>query len=187
MTREPPHAGNLTGSLLVAHPSLLDPNFRRTIVFLSHHSADDGAVGFILNRPTGKSLGQASSASVVSSTLRTVPILDGGPVGADELLLASIQWRTNPEAVAFRGFGAVASAEEVPPEFLNGLRAFRGYAGWSRGQLESEIAERAWLIAPPIRALIEISDPERIWGDYLSTLDPIFRLYAEAPDDPTLN
>jgi len=187
MNRETPHAGNLTGSLLVAHPSLLDPNFRRTIIFLSHHTAEDGAVGLVLNRPTGKLLAQASSMQIFSSTLNSVPVLTGGPVATDELLLVSIQWRSDPEAVAFRGFGSATSPEDVPPEFLNGLRAFRGYAGWSRGQLESEIAERAWLITPPIRALIEISDPERIWGDYLSTIDPIFRLYADAPDDPTLN
>lgn len=187
MTREQPHAGNLTGSLLVAHPSLTDPNFRKTIVFLSHHSVAEGAVGLILNRPTGKCLEEQISTLDMISSLRTVPVLAGGPVETDELLLASIQWRTNPQAVAFRGFGPLASAEEVPPEFMNGLRAFQGYAGWSRGQLEAEIAERAWLITPPLRALIEISDPERIWGDYLSTIDPVFRLYAAAPDDPSLN
>ncbi len=187
MNREPPQAGNLTGSLLVAHPSLNDPNFRKTIIFLSHHSAEDGAVGLILNRPTGKSVEQITQGPGIDPSLRSVPVLAGGPVGTEDLLLVSIQWRTNPQAVAFRGFGPLDSAEDIPPEFMNGLRAFRGYAGWSRGQLESEIAERAWLITPPLRALIEISDPERIWGDYLSTLDPIFRLYAEAPDNPSLN
>jgi len=187
MNREQPHAGNLTGSLLVAHPSLNDPNFCRTIIFLSHHSAEDGAIGLILNRPTGQLVEHVTRVPGLDASLRSVPVLAGGPVGTEDLLLASIQWRTNPQAVAFRGFGSLESTDEIPAEFMNGLRVFRGYAGWSRGQLESEIAERAWLITPPLRALIEISDPERIWGDYLSTLDPIFRLYAEAPDDPSLN
>lgn len=187
MSRDLPMAGNLTGSLLIAHPSLLDPHFRKTVVFLSHHSAEHGAVGLILNRPTGKQLGDLVSVGGLTSTLRPVPVLAGGPCSEDELLLASIQWRQNPEAVAFRGFGSLESAEEVPPEFLNGLRAFRGYAGWSRGQLESEIADRAWIVTPPLRALIEISDPDRVWGDYLTRLDPLFRIYADAPDDPSLN
>jgi putative transcriptional regulator len=42
---------NLTGSLLVAHPDLRDPNFRRTIIFLSQHIPEEGATGFVLNRP----------------------------------------------------------------------------------------------------------------------------------------
>lgn len=187
MRRDHPPAGNLTGSLLVAHPSLMDPNFRRTIVFLSHHSAEDGAVGLVLNRPTGKMLGQVAGTSLISSTLQPVPVLDGGPVSSGEILLASIQWRMNPQSVAFHGFGPLAEEPEVPPECLNGLRAFRGYSGWSRGQLESEIADRAWLLTQPVRALIEIADPASIWGDYLSTLDPIFRLYADAPEDPSRN
>ena len=45
---------SLAGSLLVAHPNMLDPNFRRTVLFISSHEPDDGALGVILNRPLDK-------------------------------------------------------------------------------------------------------------------------------------
>ena len=48
---EPSH--NLTGSLLVAHPNMLDPNFRRSVLFISAHDPNDGALGVIINRPSG--------------------------------------------------------------------------------------------------------------------------------------
>src|SRR4029450_9180731 len=90
---------NLTGTLLVAHPRLLDPNFRRTILFLSHHSAEDGAIGFILNRPPKKPFGEVA-AQKISDSFKNVEPYYGGPVSAAHLTLASLQWRTNPAAVA---------------------------------------------------------------------------------------
>ena len=87
---------NLTGSLLVAHPSLRDPNFRRTIVFVSQHSPEDGAMGFVLNRPIDTEVNE----------LADVPVYYGGPVDVGQMLLTSLQWRENPSMVAFRAFVA---------------------------------------------------------------------------------
>src|ERR1044072_9803778 len=46
-----PSSRSLAGSLLVAHPSMLDPNFRRTVLFISEHDPGEGALGVIINRP----------------------------------------------------------------------------------------------------------------------------------------
>src|SRR2546428_9445603 len=54
---------SLTGSLLVAHPNMLDPNFRRTVLFISAHDPNDGALGVIINRPLDKQV-----ADLVSET-----------------------------------------------------------------------------------------------------------------------
>src|SRR5437588_8035871 len=69
---------SLTGQLLIASPAILDPNFRRTVVFVTAHT-DDGAVGLILNRPS-----ETTVAEVVPQ-LGTVtgadePVFVGGPV-----------------------------------------------------------------------------------------------------------
>jgi putative transcriptional regulator len=109
---------NLTGSLLVAHPCLRDPNFCRTIVFLSQHCPEEGATGFVLNRPL-QALPDAG-----------VPVFFGGPVGVEESLLTSLQWRENPALVAFRAFTDVGDAESRQG-WERGLRIFEGYAGWS--------------------------------------------------------
>ncbi|HVE15694.1 MAG TPA: YqgE/AlgH family protein [Chthoniobacterales bacterium] len=186
--RDHASAGNMTGSLLVAHPHLRDPHFRRTILFLSHHNAEDGAIGLVLNRPLSKTMNEvAPEASAEDAALLRVPVFYGGPVGENEVMLASMQWHDSPGAVSFRGFGNVNEEPVIPPEYRPWLRAFRGYSGWSRGQLEAEIAEKSWLVFPPSRRLIEMPHPDRAWREIMQHLGPIYRLLAEMPDDPSLN
>ncbi len=172
----------MTGSLLVAHPNLHDPHFRRTILFLSHHSSEDGALGLVLNRPSRHAMNEAGAGA-----LGRVPIYEGGPVGADEILLASLAWHENPGAVSFRGFGSASEDPDIPPEFRPSLRAFRGYAGWSKGQLEAEIAEKAWLLFAPSRPLIDMPQPDRAWIEIMKNLGPVYHLLAGMPDDPARN
>lgn len=168
---------NLTGSLLVAHPSLRDPNFRRSIVFLSQHSAEEGAVGFVLNRPVDVFQQEETP---------DIPVYFGGPVDTGEMLLASIQWRENPSLVAFRAFGAVDDASDRKG-WENGLRIFVGYSGWTAGQLEHEIERNSWIVIPPTRSLILMESPETAWLEIMRNSGPFLRLLAEAPDDPSLN
>jgi putative transcriptional regulator len=168
---------NLTGSLLVAHPSLRDPNFRRSIVFLSQHSAEDGAVGFVLNRPVDVFQQEKNP---------DIPVYFGGPVDAGTMLLASIQWRENPALVAFRAFGAVDDLADREG-WGNGLRIFVGYSGWTAGQLEHEIELNSWIVIPPTRSLILMEAPETAWIEIMRNSGPFLRLMAEAPDDPSLN
>lgn len=177
---------NLTGSLLVAHPSLTDPNFRRTILFLSHHSAEDGAIGLVLNRPLLKTFGEAASTSSPEQ-LEEVGLYYGGPVSLDHVTIASLQWRSNPSAVAFQSFMGNVESIQISSEWKTGLRAFVGYAGWSRGQLEGEIAQKAWIVIEPTKDLIEMPKPESAWREVMRHSGPHMRLLAEAPDDPELN
>jgi putative transcriptional regulator len=177
---------NLTGSLLVAHPSLLDPNFRRTILFLSHHSAEEGAVGLVLNRPLGQSLGEIS-VTELSSSLFHAKAFYGGPVAMDQVTVASLQWRDNPSALTFHSYTGGVDEIEVTPEWQPGLRVFLGYAGWSSGQLENEIAQKAWIVVPPTKSLIEMAKPDEAWHDIMRESGPLIRLLAEAPDHPEWN
>src|SRR5438105_14151522 len=82
---------NLTGSLLVAHPSLLDPNFRRTVLFISAHDPQDGALGVILNRPLDKQVSDLVTDEAPAA-LSEVPVYLGGPVGRDQLMFAVLEW-----------------------------------------------------------------------------------------------
>lgn len=170
------HGDNLTGSLLLAHPGLKDPNFRRTVIFLSQHSGEEGAMGFILNRPLDESI----------PGLEGVPVHHGGPVDTSSLVLASLQWRDNPTIVAFRTFPSTPD-EETRRGWDDGLRVFAGYAGWSAGQLEAEIAARAWIVIPPTRDLVEMNHPHTCWKALMRSLDPHLHLLAEAPDSPEKN
>ncbi len=171
---------NLTGSILVAHPSLRDPHFRRTVLFLSHHSSEEGATGLVLNRPLDQTLTQIPG-------LPEVPVYYGGPVETENILLASLQWRDHPTVVAFRAFVGRVGEEAIGGEWLTGLRAFAGYAGWSGGQLEKEIEDMAWIVVPPTRPIIEMQTPGEIWKDIMRRSGPMMHLLAEAPDHPERN
>ena len=171
---------NLTGSILVSHPSLREPQFRRTVLFLSHHSGEEGATGFVLNRPLDQTLSQIPGVS-------EIPLFYGGPVEADRILLASLQWRDHPTVVAFRAFVGRTGEEMIDDEWLPGLRAFAGYAGWSRGQLEGEIAEHAWIVIPPTREIIEMNPPNDVWKAIMKNSGPLLHLLSESPDHPERN
>jgi putative transcriptional regulator len=167
---------NLTGSLLVSHPGLRDPNFRRTIVFLSQHSLEEGATGFVLNRPVDTVLPGEPG----------IPVFFGGPVDAGSLLLASLQWRVNPTLVAFRAFVGGAK-DDSRSGWEEGLRVFAGYSGWSPGQLENELSQNTWLVVAPTRDLIEMKNPETAWKTIMRSAGPLLHLLSEAPDDPLRN
>lgn len=181
-----PSSGDLTGSILVAHPALLDPNFRRTVLFLSHHSVEDGAIGLVLNRPLGQRFADLKRPGS-SRELDQVELFYGGPVGSEHVTLASLQWRENPSSIAFHSFMGQIESVEIEPEWRPGLRAFVGYAGWSEGQLENEIAQKAWLVLSPNQTLVEMEDPENAWREIMRHSGPLLRLLAEAPDDPERN
>jgi putative transcriptional regulator len=167
---------NLTGSLLVSHPALRDPNFRRTIVFLSQHSPEEGATGFVLNRPI----------DTVVPGEPGIPVFFGGPVDAGSLLLTSLQWRENPTIVAFRAF-VDGTDDGSRRGWEDGLRVFAGYSGWSPGQLENELSQNTWLVVAPTRDLIEMKTPETSWKNIMRSAGPLLHLLAEAPDDPARN
>src|ERR1700732_4344692 len=79
---------SLAGSLLVAHPNMLDPNFRRAVLFISAHDAEDGALGVILNRPLDKQVADLVNDAPPEG-LADVPVFLGGPMEKNRLMFAA--------------------------------------------------------------------------------------------------
>jgi putative transcriptional regulator len=177
-----PHAG----TLLLAHPELMDPNFYHTVVLLSAYSQDEGSVGVIVNRPLGKSLGEYDP-KLLASTLSSVPLYSGGPVATDRLIL--VAWRWCAEESAFKlYFGIDAErAERIlenDPEFK--LYGFLGHAGWTGGQLEAELSGNSWVMSGALPVLANAESGIN-WHELLCDERPELRLLADAPEDPSLN
>lgn len=178
--------GPQAGSLLVAHPGMGDPNFNKTVVFLTAYSGDGGAVGVVVNRPMEQTLGEFDP-EMTASSLADLPLYCGGPVAADKLILAA--WKWLPEEGSFRFFfgidGAKAEAlREQDPDFR--ICGFMGHAGWTEGQLEAEIAEGAWVLSRWLEGL-EPKQGEESWREILLHENPAMRLLADVPDDPSRN
>jgi putative transcriptional regulator len=177
---------NLTGSLLVAHPNMLDPNFRRTVLYISAHDPEDGAIGVIINRPLDKNVSDLVNETPPEN-LADVPVFFGGPVGNNQLMLAQFEWQKG-DGLKLNQHSLDAS-EPAAPLAANGpsLFAFLGYAGWSAGQLEAEMKQKAWIVQKPSRAAIKSEKLSRLWFDIMNRLGPWYRMLAAAPDDPSLN
>jgi putative transcriptional regulator len=170
----------LSGSLLLAHPAMKDPNFRRSVVLMSSHNAE-GAMGVVLNRPMGKRLGELSGEFALAG----VPLFHGGPVQNEQLVLAAWQVRSD----GFRlHFGIDPDkAEQLLAEEGTHVRGFLGYSGWSAGQLENEMRLRTWVVADVPEDLLSHAQDESLWRTVLSREGAEWRLLAGEPDDPELN
>lgn len=178
-------AESFSGKLLVASPLLQDPNFYRTVVFLFEHS-DDGAVGTVLNRPTDEQAGEHLPAWRHLIAAPDV-VFVGGPVSNEIAIgVAEFGGGGNDRAEPM-GIGLVDLSD--PPEAATQperIRVFSGYSGWGAGQLEVELAVDSWFIVEATPEDV-FGDPEDMWSRVLRRQPGRISLYAQFPDDITLN
>jgi putative transcriptional regulator len=173
----------LAGSLLLAHPAMRDPNFRRSVVLMSAHDAG-GAMGVVLNRPLGKRLGQLSGDFALGA-LASVPLFTGGPVQNEQLVLAA--WQVRPDGFRLH-FGIEPDrAVALLAEEGTHVRGFLGYSGWSAGQLENEMKQHTWIVSDVPEDLLTHSQEENLWRTVLGREGAEGRLLAGEPDDPEQN
>ncbi len=175
----------LGGRLLLAHPHLRDPNFRRSIIVLATHDEKDGAMGWVVNHPLGKTVQDFPLAPDVRDGLESVPVSLGGPVQRDQLMFVSFRWQD--ERFVCRTHLEAAEARALLHDPLESVRAFIGCAGWSAGQLETELQQKAWIVQPALHDLWENLRTTDLWRETMRQLGPLYRLLADAPDDPSLN
>ncbi|MDE3085038.1 MAG: YqgE/AlgH family protein [Verrucomicrobiota bacterium] len=174
---------NLAGQLLLAHPAMHDPNFRRTVVLMSAHS-DDGAMGVVLNRPVGKHLGQFNGQFALGA-LSNVPVFRGGPVQTEQLLLAA--WQFRPDGFKLYFGLEPEKAEQLRADEGMELRAFLGYSGWTKGQLENELRHKTWVVAPVPGDLLQYPQDVGLWRTVLGGMSADWKVLAGEPDDPEAN
>jgi putative transcriptional regulator len=176
---------SLAGSLLVAHPNMLDPNFRRAVLFVSAHDTEDGALGVILNRPLDKQVADLVNEAPPEG-LGDIPVFLGGPVGKNQLMFAAFEWHKG-EGLKLNHNVGVDQAHQLVDEDPASVRAFVGYAGWSAGQLEAEMKQKAWILQKPTRSALAPARLPKLWFEIMRGLGPWYKMLAAAPDDPSLN
>lgn len=153
---------NLTNHFLIAMPGLQDMEFARSVVYLCEHS-ERGALGLIINKPTDinlQKLFDKVEMSLGRADLVQQPVMQGGPVQTERgfVLHDPLVWGedgTEKEAVyastlAIPGGLEMTTSKDVLEALAEGAGPSRllitlGYSAWGEGQLESEIAENAWL------------------------------------------
>lgn len=178
---------SLRGQLLIAGPSLVDPNFWRTVVLVGEHS-DEGALGVVLNRPSETPVDEAvPQLADLADGMGAVHV--GGPVQSSAVVvLADFE---NPEEAGSLVVDSIGFlSTEVDPESLGELRRARvyvGYAGWGPGQLDGELEEGSWIVEPALAEDVFTSDPDGLWSNVLRRKGGPFSVLASMPPDPSLN
>jgi putative transcriptional regulator len=162
------------GVLLVASPTLDDPNFHQAVVLVVEHGPE-GTLGLILNRSTKVLLSEAlPELTVLKGT--TYRLFAGGPVQPTQLLLLfrlkepPADARSVFDGVYVGGTPKVLERIITQAKPTEAFRAFAGYAGWAPGQLKYEMLQGAWAVLPPDSFNIFDKDPATLWPDSVSRL-----------------
>lgn len=146
---------SLANQFLIAMPNMADPIFARALVYVCEHG-EHGAMGLVINKPSGIALAQLFDQidlPLQDNAIATMPVLFGGPVQPDRGFVLHSPGGDWQSSLSITDDLMLTTSKDVLAAVSEGsgpehLLVTLGYAGWSSGQLEDEIASNAWLTAP---------------------------------------
>jgi putative transcriptional regulator len=179
----------LEGQLLLASPQLLDPNFVRRVLLLVQHS-DEGALGLVLNHPTGKTVQELWKQVGEAPCESQRPIHLGGPVPGPIMAIHTVGSLAEMEIIEGVFFAAKKQNLDALVRQEAGFKIFFGHAGWGPGQLEDEIEQGAWKAVPALAEdIFDASDDlwQRLMQRAMAGVLPEMLHLKHVPPDPSLN
>lgn len=179
----------IKGNLLIAEPSILnDKEFNRSVIYLTEYNPD-GCIGFILNKPTGFVLNDLIPEIKCDFTVYT-----GGPVEQENLYFIHKTPDLIPDSIPIDSDFYWGGDFKILAKLLNenlldfdDIRFFLGYSGWSLDQLNEELNESTWKIVKNIYPNLLNIDSEAIWKNELMGFGGEYQIWANAPENPSLN
>jgi len=167
----------LTGHLLIATPQLQDDFFQRSVIYMATHNRE-GAMGFIINAPIDRiSINDILDQLQLTQRLgdRNLPIMFGGPVESHRGFVIHDGEFQQDTALGTQSGITVTANSSVLTGWLEGEFAARamlalGYAGWTAGQIESEIEQGSWVSIPATRHLVFDTPHDQKWDMAISLL-----------------
>lgn len=178
---------SLRGKLLISAGGLFDANFRHTVVLVGAHDRD-GAVGVVLNRPLETAVAEAVPL-LSDLTPAGERLFQGGPVATGEaVLLVDVAAAELLDVPVFGSVGFLTG--DVSPDVRSQLRrarVFLGHAGWGAGQLDAELAAKAWIVTDPVVDDVFTAEPATLWRRILERMGPPYAALARIPFDPSMN
>ncbi|MBB4077936.1 putative transcriptional regulator [Lewinella aquimaris] len=177
------------GTILLAEPFMLDPNFKRSTVLVVEHNPE-GSLGFIMNRRVNMRV----DALAKEFPEFDAPVYFGGPVGTDTVhylhrkgdllegsdeVMEGIFWGGNYEKLRF-----LIDQKLITPY---DIRFFVGYSGWSDSQLQEELEGGSWVTARMDPNYLFKSDPEKLWSQVMENKGDTFSVIASMREEPSYN
>jgi len=160
----------LKNQLLIAMPTLEDPNFSRTVTYICEHS-DQGAMGIVLNRPTDLSLADVLRHMDIEGGLGSAGeqiVFLGGPVEEERGFVLHSHTAPWASTLAVNDVISVTTSRDILEAMARGdgpthTLVALGYAGWGAGQLERELQDNAWLSGPANESILFELPPDQRW------------------------
>ncbi len=177
------------GRLLISEPFMDDPYFKRSVVLLTEYS-NDGALGFILNKPLD---------ITINDTMEDFPPFDapifmGGPVQSDSLFYIHSQGEFIESSVKITenlywsgNFDQLKQLVKDQQIFPHEIKFFIGYSGWDKAQLTEEIESESWIISDIKSKEINQLNDVNLWKNTLKEMGSKFSVLSNFPEDPSYN
>ncbi len=174
-----------TGSILIAEPFMVDPNFKRSVVAVCDYTEEEGTVGFVLNKPLGLQVNEL----ITDFPSFEADVYFGGPVQTDSIhyvhnvgdllekstkVVDGVWWGGDFEKLKF-----LIRSDMVQP---HNIRFFVGYSGWSPGQLEEEMISGSWVVSDLDANYLFKSKPKKLWKQVLKNIGDTHSVIAQMPD-----
>lgn len=184
--------GYLAGKMLLAMPAMGDNRFTKAVIYICAHD-ENGAMGLVVNNIVpglkfGSLLKELNVATdmTIPSDIVTMPVINGGPVETARGFLLHSKDFKHDDTVDINDRFSLTGTIDALKEVANGhgpkdMVFTLGYAGWSAGQLDSELQQNAWLTCDASEDLIFATKPQDMWDAAIAKIgiDP-FLLSAEA-------
>ena len=179
------------GDILISEPSALgDITFNRSVILLTHND-NDGAVGFILNKPLENTLEE-----FIPEIEQAFTIFNGGPVEQDNLYFIHNVPHLIPDSVEVvdgiywgGSFEVIVNLINSKHVTSNNIKFFLGYSGWGESQLEAEIQLNTWIVDTETVAenIILTQKDAQFWQEKMKDLGGEYLLWSNAPENPNYN
>lgn len=161
--------GGANGIFLIATNELRDPNFRETVVLVTH-PRNSGPFGVIINRPLNRRLVEVLPEYDTLKERADV-VHYGGPVASGGLVFVVRSDEPPPRALPIlKDVYITADRKEIDvvlkkPDSTRGFRVYAGHSGWAPGQLQNEISRGSWHVLPADAKTVFEKDPATIWSE----------------------
>ncbi len=176
-----------SGNFLLSEPFMRDPNFKRSVIYLTEHN-EIGSVGFVLNQKSNLILGD-----LLEDVESDFPVFIGGPVENNTLhfihTLGDLEGAMEVADGVYWGgnFETIKVLLQTNQLKTDAIKFFMGYSGWSEGQLEGELEEKAWIIVNTKPEILFRDEEKSLWASVVKSLGANYAMMVNFPEDPQLN
>ena len=176
------------GKILISTPDISGDIFSRSVVLIIEHN-ENGAFGLILNKKN-----QNMSSKLLNILGFPVELYEGGPVENDKIYFILKGKKITSQYVEVNAeFYFTEDIDSVVSALVNGeintfdIKVFSGYSGWSAMQLEGELQRKMWTIVDVYNLDYTLPNDQNLWKNIMQNLGGEFLLWANAPEDVSLN